>query len=693
MKHHYSSLSIKTQLLVMLIIPITLIMLLVSLLWFFQVKKIITTNAQETLTAEKDYYISILDAFIAERSRILEAAAGDIERYLNNPAQMYTIASIIDKRFHAQIFDVYAGLENGVYIDSSDWQPPKEFVPQQRPWYTAAVAHQKTALTDVYLDSVRNIPMITMSTPLRQNGKTAGVIATNIRIDKLQALFMEHASSKRTAFIVDKRGHFVVHPQYSFNDSIDSINEPVYKAALGSLTSEIGELKRVKAGNKYYFSIPYYDETTSWIFCIMEPEAIIFEQINRIRLRALVFGTFILAVCTGVIFFTLSHLTAMFTIINRALKNIAKGDGDLTVRLEVHTAKEFNKMSRYFNETIEKVWTSIGAVKENTDIMQHVGSNLADTITNTSDAIHQINASINSVKQQSCIQSTSVSETAATVEEIVRTIRQLNSSIAVQADSVAQSSAAVEEMVANIASITQTLGTTDNTIKNLVTATNEGKERIITATQVTKKIAEESGSLLEASSVIQHIASQTNLLAMNAAIESAHAGEAGKGFAVVADEIRKLAEESSVQGKMITATLKSLSSEIEMLSASSQVAEGKFTDIFHLAEQVKNMSNRLTESMCEQENGSQEVLTAMKNINTVTIAVQAGSEEMLKGGNSIAEEMQRLDTLTRTITGNMNEIAASTSHIDEAIHEVTEISRKNTQSIEHLVLAINKFKL
>ncbi|MGP1491442.1 MAG: methyl-accepting chemotaxis protein [Treponema sp.] len=693
MKAQYSSLSIKTQLLVMLIIPITLIMLLVSLMWFFQVKKIITTNAQETLTAEKDYYVSIWASFIAERARILEAAASDIELHLDDPAQMYTIASAVDKRFHAQIFDVYAGLENGVYIDSSDWQPPSDFVPRQRPWYIAASAHQKTALTDVYLDSVRNIPMITMSTPLKRNGKMVGVLATNIKIDKLQALFMEHASSKRTAFIVDKAGHFLVHGRYSFNDSIDSINEPVYKAVLGSMTSEIGVLKRVKVGSKYYFSIPYYDETTSWIFCIMEPETTIFEQINRIRLWALVFGTLILAVCAGIIFFALSHLTAMFTVINRALKNIAKGDGDLTIRLQVHTAKEFNKMSRYFNETIEKVQISIGAVKENTDIMHHVGSSLANTIIDTSDAIHQINANINSVKQQSFIQSTSVSETAATMEEIVRTIRQLNSSIAAQTDSVAQSSAAVEEMVANIASITQTLGITDDTIKNLVTVTNEGKERIVTATQVSKKIAEESGSLLEASSVIQHIASQTNLLAMNAAIESAHAGEAGKGFAVVADEIRKLAEESSVQGKVITATLKSLSSELEMLSASSQVAEKKFTDIFHLAEQVKNMSNRLTESMREQENGSKEVLRAMKNISTVTMEVQAGSEEMLKGGDSIAEEMQRLDTLTRTITGSMNEMAASTVHIDQAIHEVTEISRKNTQSIERLVSEINKFKL
>ena len=257
----------------------------------------------------------------------------------------------------------------------------------------------------------------------------------------------------------------------------------------------------------------------------------------------------------------------------------------------------------------------------------------------------------------------------------------------------AQSSSSIEEMVANIASITGTLEKTDVLIKELGEATRDGKDTLTKSSSVTTKIAEESGSLMEASSVIQHIASQTNLLAMNAAIEAAHAGEAGKGFAVVADEIRKLAEDSATQGKTITATLKSLSGEIEGLSSSSKIVETKFNAIFELVAQVKEMSQRLTEAMHEQENGSKEVLTAIKDINMVTNEVQQGSSEMLHGSEGVAREMEKLDGLTRVITDSMNEMSAGAVQISNAVQEVADITQKNKDSIKSLVQEVGQFKV
>ena len=432
-------------------------------------------------------------------------------------------------------------------------------------------------------------------------------------------------------------------------------------------------------------------KTTGWNIVIEAPVKEFLDTINVLRIGVIIAALLILLTALVIVSIFSRKLVRPIQNSVPVLHKIAQGD--FTVRLPISGNDEITDMFEYFNETIEKIGISIQSVGVNSNVMEEIGHELASNMTETANTVHQISANIEGVKQQALTQAASVTETATTIEEIVRTIKQLNNSIETQAASVAQSSSSVEEMVANIASIGQTLGKTDEVIKSLTTATGDGKATLVTSNTVTQKIAEESGSLMEASSVIQHIASQTNLLAMNAAIEAAHAGEAGKGFAVVADEIRKLAEESSMQGKTITATLKTLSGEIETLSASSKTVEEKFNAIFSLAEQVKEMSASLTEAMREQENGSKEVLTAIKSINTVTIEVQAGSEEMLKGGEGVAEKMQKLDSLTRVITESMNEMASGAVQINNAVQEVSEITQKNKQSIENLAAEVGKFKV
>ena len=378
---------------------------------------------------------------------------------------------------------------------------------------------------------------------------------------------------------------------------------------------------------------------------------------------------------------------------SNALREIAEGEGDLRVRLPLTGNDEITELSGYFNDTMQKIERTIQTISGNTQVMRDIGRNLDANMVETAGAINEIHANINEVKQQAAHQAKSVTDTAATVEEMADTIQRLAQRIEQQAERVSQSSGSAEEMAKNIAAITQSLADSTAVISQLVQATGDGKETLLATNSGIQKIMESSGGLMEASNIIQNIASQTNLLAMNAAIEAAHAGEAGKGFAVVADEIRKLAEESSAQGKMITTTLKNLGLEIENLSSSSQAVEGKFNVIFDAAGQVNSIASYLTKTLKQQEDSSNAVLAVIKDVNTVTLEVQEDSAVMFKGSQEIAREMHKLDDLTKAISVSMTEMANGATKINNAVSDITQLTRKNKESIEGLSDEVRQFKV
>ena len=663
-------------------------------------RKAVTEKVETHLIDKATDTAEILDGLINAMFQFLEGIArmpdfaDETIPYIEKTKLLNKEIAFTNVLYEAAVADMngymYSNDNRVIKIDSYDW-------------YKASIVG-KNFLTEPFISVVDDKLILTISVPLYDNKRNIiGVLAAAIPAKHLSNLIDDIVVGKTGyCYILGLTGTTIASKDFTEVEKMENAQETVKTdSSLKSLADfekmavEIDEPSIGFYEYKGISKIASYAtmKTTDWTVIISAPKDEFMGTVDELRLEMILIGFGVLAVSLIIVFFVARRMIKPVKVVVGALKDIAQGEGDLTVRLPVHGNDEVTDLSEYFNETIEKIGASIKSVGESSEDMTNIGNELASNMTETASAVHQISANIDGVKQQALTQAASVTETAATIEEIIRTIKQLNGSIENQAASVAESSSAIEQMVGNIASITQTLGKTDDVIKTLASATADGKETISGANSVTQKIAEESGGLLEASSVIQHIASQTNLLAMNAAIEAAHAGEAGKGFAVVADEIRKLAEESSTQGKTITSTLKVLSGEIEALSASSKTAEEKFNAIFALSEQVKTMSQNLLDAMREQENGSKEVLSAIRDINTVTNQVNDGSAEMLRGGENVAQEMQKLDELTRVITDSMNEMASGAVQISNAVQEVNAISQKNKHSIENLANEVSKFKV
>jgi len=192
---------------------------------------------------------------------------------------------------------------------------------------------------------------------------------------------------------------------------------------------------------------------------------------------------------------------------------------------------------------------------------------------------------------------------------------------------------------------------------------------------------------------MENIASQTNLLSMNAAIEAAHAGEAGKGFAVVADEIRKLAENSSEQSNTISTVLKKIKESIDKITRSTDNVLRKFEAIDSNVKTVADQEENIRNAMEEQGEGSKQILVALSQLNEITSQVKTGSIEMLEGSKEVIQEGKNLEQLTNEITGGMNEMASGADQINAAVTQVSEISSNNKDSIDILVSEVSRFKI
>ena len=378
--------------------------------------------------------------------------------------------------------------------------------------------------------------------------------------------------------------------------------------------------------------------------------------------------------------------------VGTAMRRLASGDADLTIRLPVKGNDEFAHISGNVNTFIIMLQTIVEELSKAQESLTEIGQSLGSNAQQSASATAEIMANIQGVRKQSENQSEAVANTTGVLGKSSASMNHLSDLVENQSAGITESSAAIEEMLGNITSVTNSVHRMADSFKELGVTVADGKNKLTNVDGKVNEIAEQSKMLIQANQIISQIASETNLLAMNAAIEAAHAGKAGEGFSVVANEIRKLAETSSTQSKNINAELKQISSSIKDVVSLSKDSQAAFGLIVTHLDSTDTIIHEIDNAMNEQENASRQIFGALSDMRNQAIEVSEKSQEVNNGIVAVTRDMDSVSQISSIILGSMDEMTAGAQEISTASQSVADLAIQTKQNIELMSEKLGKFK-
>lgn len=506
----------------------------------------------------------------------------------------------------------YLGQTNGVFTQRPDEKMPDTYDPRQRPWYSAAVSAGQTLLTPPYQSAVGGL-VVTIATPVKAkaDGQLLGVIGGDLSLDTLVEIINSvDFGGIGHALLADRDGQVIVSPDKT---QVMKNLKDIYPAA--NLRVEPGMQDVVLDGQERLISFAPINGLPSakWYIGLSIDKDKAYAALSQFRTSAIIAMLVAVAAIAGLLGLLIPVLMRPLTIMGRAMRDIAEGEGDLTRRLTVQNQDEFGELATSFNRFVERIHASISEVSSATRLVH----DLSEKVVSAS------NASISGSEEQSMRTNSvaaAINQLGAATQEIARNAADASQHASGASDQAHDGRQVVDDAITAMTALSLKISESCEQIEILNTSTDD------------------IGKILD---VIKGISQQTNLLALNAAIEAARAGEAGRGFAVVADEVRNLAHRTQESAEEIHRMITSLqvgSREAVHTMNASQVS----------SEQTVQVANKAGERLAS-------VTQRIGEIDGMNQSVATATEEQTAVVESLNLDITQINTLNQQGVQNLNE--------------------------------------